>query len=142
MQDKHARLSNIVSKSETKVTNIILSFSRGFYGVKPNYNVDFLGFLVTCSFKEKDCLREVYQLLNEYSSEPTVTEEQVSEVEDNIDIETELRNQIEQSKKDQQKKVHNFCNVATGVQNLLFVKVASTHLDPVQLGTKIVIICA
>lgn len=118
-------------------------FSR--QGRKPLRNqldVGDKGFLVTCNFKERDSIREVYGLLNEYYSKikgdsdekKDEPEAEVEEEED--DITSQLQDQITKTKQDAKIKAHNFQMVPTGVQNLIFIR--ATIDDVLELGSTII----
>ncbi|CRL02196.1 CLUMA_CG015215, isoform A [Clunio marinus] len=99
------------------------------------------GFLVTCNFKERDSIREVYSLLNEYyekiKPESVKSEEVVEKNEDDEDdIANAIQNQIEKTKQEVKNRSHNFQSVDTGVQNLLFIKTSIEN--PLELGSNIV----
>lgn len=123
---------------------------------------DIRGFLVTCNFREKDCVRECYNILNEYAGE--WIEESTSTTEDSAegksltetvqastansdsddsdsddepeDISSQLENEIQSGIKSNAKKRRTFQQVDTGTPNCLFIK---TNLkDPVGFGVKIV----
>lgn len=55
---------------------------------------------------------------------------------DELDVEDELKRDIEKAKKENEVKAHLFNYIDTGVQNLLFIR--STIEDPQKLGTAIV----
>lgn len=98
------------------------------------------GFLVTCNFKERDAIREVYRLLNEYhNKESTVTQSEVEKPdEDNDDITSQLQSQIDKTKQENKERAHKFQAIDTGVQNCLFVKCSIDDLDVLKLGSDIV----
>lgn len=94
------------------------------------------GFLVTCNFKERDSIRECYQLLNEYSKKLFPEDQGEGEGEDdNDDITSQLQSQIEKTNKEMKERAHKFSSVATGVQNLLFIK---SVVDPLTLGVNVI----
>lgn len=92
------------------------------------------GFLVTCNFREKDCLREVYRLLNEYSKTEHKTKPVESDADD--DITNLLAHEIEQAKQDVKDKAHMFHQIETGTTNCMFIK--TTVDDPLELGVRII----
>lgn len=100
-----------------------------------------LGFLATCNFREKDCRRESYNILNTYADQlygnsanedPSTTT--AEETED--DISTELQNEIDAINSSNKKKSNRFQHVDTEISNLVFIK--TTLTDPVELGSHIV----
>uniref|UniRef100_A0A1B0GP11 Uncharacterized protein n=1 Tax=Phlebotomus papatasi TaxID=29031 RepID=A0A1B0GP11_PHLPP len=109
------------------------------------------GFLATCNFREKDCVRECYNILNQYSEDPDDNtqapqasqehkpEEEkanVSEEDEEEDISKALEKDVATEKQKNQRKSYKFSVVDTGVNNCVFI---STSLeDPVGLGVKIV----
>lgn len=86
---------------------------------KPNYsqknskksNRNFMeigqhGYLATCNFREKDCIRECYNILDQYLNEQPIVaigEEDIVKKEDDeeeeIDIASQLENEIADTKK-------------------------------------------
>jgi hypothetical protein len=119
------------------------SKAKSFYAKqarKPSRNsieVGDKGFLVTCNFREKDSIREVYRLLNEYYSKlhkEDEVEQEVTAADD--DIESQLKNEIEKTTKETKEKAQNFQSIDTGVQNLIFIK--TTIEDPLGLGETII----
>lgn len=95
------------------------------------------GFLVTCNFKEREALREVYKLLNDYSDQVVGdTEEVVKPQEDeDEDITSQLQEQINKTKQETKQKATKFLSISTGVQNLLFIR--TKDAEPLELGDKI-----
>lgn len=100
------------------------------------------GFLATCNTREKDCVRECYNVLNQYADElygPRNTEEE-SETKDNPvqeekDVSDELLKNIDDTKTESKEQKFRFQLVDTGSKNCLFIK--TTLSDPVELGHKI-----
>lgn len=109
------------------------------------------GFLATCNFREKDCVRECYNILNQYSEDPDDNTESpqasqedkpeekkanASEEDEEEDISRALEKDVATEKQKNQRKSYKFSVVDTGVNNCVFV---STCLeDPIGLGVKIV----
>lgn len=102
------------------------------------------GFLCTCNTREKDCIRESQNILDEYadrvlqsiepSKESTSVAENVeaaTEVEASGDIEDELKKEVD-SLKNNWRSPPRFSVVDTGVKNNLFIK--TTLEDPVSLA--------
>lgn len=106
------------------------------------------GFLATCNFREKDCIREAYNVLNQYADELygpkdkdaiTSTLNNESEAEDLGDIADDLQREIDATKATKQNKntvKQRFQVVDTGATNCIFIR--TTLADPVELGTRIV----
>ncbi|CAK9798021.1 THUMP domain-containing protein 1 [Anthophora quadrimaculata] len=116
------------------------------------------GFLCTCNFHQKDCVRDAYKLLNEFADEiygPDTTKDcdndstkvSVAEQEDFIDeteqneeddISTALNKEISDLKAEYAKPVsaRRFQMVDTGVKNVIFIR--STLTNPLELVTKII----
>lgn len=119
----------------------------------------FSGFMITCNFREKECVREGYTLLNEYaddwqndepatdagdqtndaiekSTESNTDKSDDSDGDDEIeDISSQLENEIRDSIKAKKRPVQRFQQVDTGTPNCLFIK--STVGNPVGLTVKI-----
>ncbi|CAO1415618.1 unnamed protein product [Diamesa serratosioi] len=98
------------------------------------------GFLASCNFREKDCVRESYRLLNEYADEMYGKANQDDVVakpeEEEEDISSQLENQIEKTKFETKQKAQRFQSVDTGIANVIFIK---TTLENHQgLGVKII----
>lgn len=108
------------------------------------------GYLATCNFREKDCVRECYNLLNEYyddenqvqieENEKSVEAENgadqgaVEEEEEEEDISSQLENNINSAKAKKDK--FRFQQVETKTPNCVFIRTAiPNHID---LGIKIV----
>lgn len=108
------------------------------------------GFLCTCNFREKDCVRDAYKILNEFADQmdgseitkdsnndntKAVKNDSASDTEvdaEDDDISTSLNKEI-----DKLKTVHTkFQVVDTGVKNVIFIR--SSLSNPLQLVTKIV----
>nr|XP_033340312.1 THUMP domain-containing protein 1 homolog [Megalopta genalis] len=110
-----------------------------------------VGFLCTCNFREKDCIRDAYELLNEFADEiygsdipkasnndntktTVAKDDSVSDTEqdDDEDISAFLNKEINRLK-----SVHKrFQVVDTGVKNVIFIR--STLANPLEIVTKIV----
>ncbi|XP_041976550.1 THUMP domain-containing protein 1 homolog [Aricia agestis] len=119
---------------------------RNKYFLEPGFR----GFFCTCNFREKDCVKEMYNILNEYAGKlysdeateepPTVEPEERSDSEsDNeTDISDMLKREVEDIKKDSQKSLKHkrFQVVETGATNCIFIK---TNLPcPEELTTAII----
>lgn len=108
------------------------------------------GFLATCNFREKDCVRECYNLLNEYANldeKNTETDETIlhqvkiddaSESDDieEEDISTQLENEIKTITASSKLDRTRFQQIETKTPNCVFIK--TTVADPIDLGVKIV----
>ncbi|XP_054733266.1 THUMP domain-containing protein 1 homolog [Anastrepha obliqua] len=104
------------------------------------------GFLATCNFREKDCIREAFNVLNHYadelygSDENEATKPVVDKEVESDDILDDLQKEIDalkaklQSRKGPSKQ--RFFAVDTGATNCVFIR--TTLLNPVELGTAIV----
>lgn len=120
--------------------------SRNKYFLEPGFK----GFFCTCNFREKDCVKEAYNLLNEYANKlypdlacdttpkTSVDEEKVEDTTDEeIDIGDLLKREVENIKRNSQKSLKDkrFQAVETGASNCVFIK---TNLpNPEELGTSI-----
>lgn len=103
------------------------------------------GFLATCNFREKDCVRECYNLLNEYlevsaekpeeAAEPKAKNAQNGDEdeEEEEDIATQLEKEIKTIKAKRDKS--QFQQVETKTPNCVFIK--TTVEDPTALGLRI-----
>lgn len=115
------------------------------------------GFLCTCNFSEKECVRDAYKLLNEFADEiygPDITKDndgegkKESEKNDSMnktkdsdnedDISDSLNKEINKLKAEYSKpiNVRRFQVVDTGVKNVIFIR--STLTNPLELVTKII----
>lgn len=80
------------------------------------------GFLVTCNFREKECIRESYNLLNSFHNDPEdggaqpqeETKSPASDAEEEADISTQLANEIQASKATAKARVFQAVNTETG----------------------------
>lgn len=137
--------------------------SQKFYktAAKNYLEVGFRGFLATTNFREKECVRECYNVLNNYADElygseqldyqddETVVDETVSALEieevtaaaaddEEEDISTTLANEIKSVAAANAKtnKKRRFNNVFTGASNCVFIKTALR--DPQKLAIHII----
>ncbi|XP_046660332.1 THUMP domain-containing protein 1 homolog [Homalodisca vitripennis] len=105
------------------------------------------GFICTCNMREKDCVRESYNILNEYadklygleemkehkSDEKVVTEEAGAGAGAEEDIEDELKKEVSSLKATQSWRYPSrFTSIDTGIKNNIFIK--TTVEDPVKLA--------
>ncbi|KAL5292388.1 THUMPD1 family protein [Megaselia abdita] len=96
------------------------------------------GFLATCNFKERDAIREAYNILNAYADElygPVAGKDEGGEEKADDDISDALDKVISESK---EKKVSafRFKAIDSGAANCIFIK--TTLPNPVELGVKLV----
>lgn len=97
------------------------------------------GFFCTCNFREKDCVRESYNILNEYadklygptnqnSTETDAEHKETDEDKDDIDITDQLNKELNDIKNESKQKVKDkrFQAVDTGASNCIFIR---TNLD-------------
>lgn len=112
------------------------------------------GFLCTFNTMKKQsenqCVREAYNILNEYSEKLNVPDKKDVTLVDaktdktnseskpiEVDIEDELKSELEELKNDDVKK-HKFQKLDCGAQGNIFIKINEKSIDPVTLGTSIV----
>ena len=100
---------------------------------------DLRGFLLFCNHREKEAIREGYNILNEFAD---IDNEANGSGEDDReqDEEEDLQKVLEKEKSEivANDKVKRFQVVGSGVQNLLFIKCSDKSIDPVDLSGKIV----
>lgn len=97
---------------------------------------DLKGFLCSCNNREKECIREAYNLLNRYANvlfEKTQSAE-IQDASNQGDIEDSLAEEIV-NLKTQHQNVRRFQVVESGAKNFLFIR--TTLDDPVTLAEKI-----
>ncbi|XP_037933645.1 THUMP domain-containing protein 1 homolog [Teleopsis dalmanni] len=120
------------------------NFKHYFKNQKKKYCLEIgsRGFLATCNFKTKECIRECYNILNHYADELYGTEDGVKLNEDEQsekigdDIADCLQKEISVTKdKDQQQKRCRFQAVDTGASNCIFIR--TTVANPIELGAHI-----
>ena len=92
------------------------------------------GFLLTSNNREKDSIREAYNLLNEYADtlygrvskdkavDGTVKKEEEEEGDNGTEIEDELKKEMEDLKKEAVSTEKRFQSVQTGVKSCCFIK--------------------
>lgn len=128
--------------------------NKSFRSHKPAKHLEpgIKGFLATCNFREKDCVRDCYNLLNEYANldekcdadstarQPKMDEKNESgSVSDEIeeeDISTQLENEIKTMTASRELNHKRFQQVETKTPNCIFIK--TTVDNPIDLGVKIV----
>ncbi|KAJ6640521.1 THUMP domain-containing protein 1 like [Pseudolycoriella hygida] len=109
---------------------------------KPRIEIGSKGFLATCNFREKDCQRETFNILNQYAdqlyclTDDKNTQHKAEEVKETDDISTELQEEIDAINSSNKKKSNRFQNVDTEIANLVFIQ--TTLPNPLELGTYIV----
>lgn len=100
------------------------------------------GFMVTCNFREKDCIQESYRLLNECADElygkvedtqEKTPADQNEDEEEEVDISVQVQNQAEAAKK--QRPQFRFQSVETGAKNCCFI--TTTLKEPKEIALKI-----
>lgn len=93
---------------------------------------------VTFNYKQKECLREIYKLLNEYHKEyyGNSNEQQDATVPDDEDIEDQLSKAITDTKQESAKKSNIFNAMETGANGCLFVKASIDEYH--ELGEKLI----
>ncbi|KAK2577163.1 hypothetical protein KPH14_003320 [Odynerus spinipes] len=132
------------------------------YGVWYKYKEEtgMTGFLCTCNFHEKRCVRDAYKLLNEFAdeiygldkdkvsnfskeendviNETESPENNEKDTSDEEDISTALNKEINQLKAESAKPIasRRFQMVHTGVKNVVFIK--STLPNPLELVSHII----
>lgn len=103
------------------------------------------GFLATCNFREKDCVRECYNILNQYADELYGPMNKLSQDDceealhaaEELDIADDLQKQIDATKTTSKSpESYRFQMVNTGAVNCVFIK--TTLDDPLELGIKII----
>ncbi|CAG9821610.1 unnamed protein product [Phaedon cochleariae] len=109
------------------------SFKRST--VEPNYK----GFLCSCNNREKDCIKEAYNLLNKYADllypQQDTKESCSEETMEETSIEDELEKELSELKATKRDK-NRFQVVESGAKNILFIR--TTIEDPVKLAHTIV----
>ncbi|XP_018574836.1 THUMP domain-containing protein 1 homolog [Anoplophora glabripennis] len=99
---------------------------------RPSLEVNLKGFICSCNNREKDCVKESYNLLNKYADilypPPANTD-----TKDDTDIGDELRNELLELTSIKTKR---FQVVESGAKNMIFIK--TTLEDTVQLAEKII----
>ncbi|KAB0797048.1 hypothetical protein PPYR_11109 [Photinus pyralis] len=93
------------------------------------------GFLCSCNDREKDCVRESYNILNEYAPSLEPEGQGSSEVNDKEDVD-ELEREIQALKTLKEKSNHRFQAVESGAKNIVFIR--TTLEDPVKLAQTII----
>lgn len=145
-----------MSTSPAKKRKMDPQQKRKFYGNQQNKHKTYMeigqsGFLITCNFREKDCVRESYAVLNEFADilfgkqetdEPKVgpaqekSGDQSESEEEEIDISKQLQLDIAKSQKEFKNKSHRFQVTDNGsVTNCLFIK--ANVPDVIELAVKI-----
>ncbi|KAL3275740.1 hypothetical protein HHI36_020486 [Cryptolaemus montrouzieri] len=104
-----------------------------------NIDVNFKGFLCSCNNREKDCIKESYNILNKAAEELYgSTKEETEKLEDvqETDISDEIAKEVEDLKSDNTNSKHKFNSYDSGAKNLVFIR---TRLEnPVEIAEHIV----
>ncbi|KAG5887035.1 hypothetical protein JTB14_029994 [Gonioctena quinquepunctata] len=103
---------------------------------RTSIDVGLKGFLCSCNNREKECVREAYNLLNKYADilyPPQPPEALSPEKEPNV--EDELENELRELKSEK-KHLRRFQVVESGAKNFLFI--TTTVEDPVKLAHSVV----
>lgn len=108
-------------------------FNVGKQRKRPTLEVNLKGFICSCNDREKDCVRESYNLLNKYADILYPAQPNAEDNKDDTDITDDLRKELSELTSDNKKR---FQVVESGAKNLIFIK--TTLEDPVQLAEKIV----
>ncbi|XP_034934177.1 THUMP domain-containing protein 1 homolog [Chelonus insularis] len=106
-----------------------------------------VGFLCTCNFKEKECVKDAYKILEKFYDESIKTSNDENKKQtkktdllkkESNDISDQLKNEIDALHKGTEKSVVNkiFQHIDTGVKNVIFIK--STIPDPLKLTLTII----
>lgn len=137
-------------------------FYSNQYKPKNSLEPGIRGFLATCNMREKDCVRECYNLLNEYADQvnsqreneaaiesetaqskdglndsgTAVDEAKEEEEEEEEDISTLLQKEIQTITTAKRQDQNRFQQVDTGVNNCIFIR--TTVEDPNELGVRII----
>lgn len=118
--------------SEIKSVAIRRNYKKQFHkSGRFSLEVNLRGFLCSCNNREKDCVRESYNLLNKYAD---ILYPKVEDKNENTeDISDDLASEIKNLKSEQ--KQYRFQQLESGAKNVLFVK--TTLENPVELAHKI-----
>lgn len=131
-----SRAGKVSSKMATAPKRQKVDYKRKGGPQKKFMQVGQRGFLVTCNFREKECIKESYNLFNNYYDEPEkpASPKSDGEEEEQDDIATQLANEIKASKADARKC--RFQALDTQTANCIFIE--ANIEDPLGLGVKIV----
>ncbi|XP_044753109.1 THUMP domain-containing protein 1 homolog [Coccinella septempunctata] len=110
-------------------------YSKPLRKKSSNMDVNYKGFLCSCNNREKDCIRESYQILNKAVDELYGSDSPEQKTEE-IDISDEISKEIDALKSDKlnQKFKFNVCD--SGAKNLIFIR--TTLDDPAKISQHIV----
>ncbi|KAJ8968418.1 hypothetical protein NQ317_002173 [Molorchus minor] len=110
-------------------------YKHKFYNTKPRkvLDVNLKGFLCSCNNREKDCIRESYNILNKYADILYPVKPMVPDTE-GVDVQDELENELTNLKAEV--KAKRFQVVESGAKNILFI--STTLNDPLKLAEAIV----
>lgn len=94
------------------------------------------GFICTCNFNEKRCIREAYNILNEYSDAQEKNETLTEQMDETMDVDEALAKEVKELQEQSSRgSVRKFQVVETGSNNCIFIK--TTVPDPVDLVVRI-----
>lgn len=126
---------------------------KSYYGGNKRTRTNFMevgqrGFLATCNFREKDCVREAYNLLNEYydklygqsnddvkTIDKTVDGKSSDQSEEELDIQDELDLLAKAATDKKSRDLKRFQAMSTDTANCVFIK--TTIENPMELCQKI-----
>ena len=109
-------------------------FKQNYKKCKPNKGLlaeGMTGFIVTCNFKEYHCLKEGYNLLNEFADK--LYGNNALKTEPDVDIETAVQNEINSIKNNEKR----FQQMITKCNNVLFIKSNDKSVDPLVICSEI-----
>ncbi|XP_044270146.1 THUMP domain-containing protein 1 homolog [Tribolium madens] len=118
----------VVSKQKAKKYFIKKSFNK-----RLSLEVNLKGFLCSCNNREKDCIKESYNLLNEYADK---LYKDSKEPEDDQEIDDSLAKEISELKRDNKSLEKRFQVIESGAKNFLFIRTSLE--DPVELAETII----
>lgn len=110
------------------------------YFIKKSFNkklcvdINLKGFLCSCNNREKDCVRESYNLLNEYADKLYKAHEEPKDDQEE-DIDDSLAKEISDLKQDKSTE-RRFQVIESGAKNFLFIR--TTLENPVELAEAII----
>jgi len=96
------------------------------------------GFVVTCNLNEYQCLRESYNLLNEFADKLYGSDDQINSgvgdgQVDDTDVEKAIQNEINSMTT----KEKRFQQMITNCRNVLFIKCNDSRVDPIAMASEI-----
>lgn len=112
-------------------------FKKGQKRVKYSLEPNLKGFLCSCNNREKECVKESYNILNRYADTLFGSEDAKEPPTVDEDIEDELVNELDNLKsQSNEPKSRRFQVVESGAKNFLFIR--TTLEDPIKLAETIV----